>query len=57
MGLSDALSAHTTLGWRCFAASRFGDGSTGGAKEVRVATVEDGSDEEFLSVLQRGIQF
>jgi hypothetical protein len=56
MGLSAALSAHTTLGWRCFAASRFGDGSTGGAKEVRVATVEDGSEEEFLSVLPRGIQ-
>jgi hypothetical protein len=50
------LSADKTLDLRCFAASRFGLGSTGGERKVRVAVVEDGSEEDFLSVVPRGIR-
>jgi hypothetical protein len=50
------ISAEKTLGWRCFVTSRFGEGSTGGAREVRVEMVKDGSEEEFISVVPRGIQ-
>jgi hypothetical protein len=50
------LSADKKMGWRCFAAFGHGEGITGGAREIRVEVVEDGNEEEFLSVVQKGIQ-
>jgi hypothetical protein len=51
------LSADKTVEWRCFVTSRFGEGSTGGARENRVAMVKDGSEEDFIRWFRGEVKF